>query len=286
LASTRTEPEEKDVEIGYFAGTGNYDPDIFEDAKEIKIYTPYGAPSDLVLVGWIKGKKVAFIPRHGRHHTIPPFRVNYRANVWAMKELGVKRIISPAAVGSLQPEFIKPYEFVVSDQFFDRTTIRRPLSFYEGGLTGHVPFSDPTCDELRRVILDTARELWPKNEVVVHPTPEEEKEKKVFTYVCMEGPRFSTRAESLFYKNQGWSCVGMTAFSEACLCREVEICFASIALITDTDVYGLLPVTAERVAKSMKENVKNVNKLLFEVIPRIPTDKECSCNTVLDYSLY
>jgi 5'-methylthioadenosine phosphorylase len=149
LASTRIEPEEKDVEIGYFAGTGNYDPDIFEDAKEIKVYTPYGAPSDLVLVGWIKGKKIAFIPRHGKNHTIPPFRVNYRANVWAMKELGVKRIISPAAVGSLQPDFIKPYEFVVSDQFFDRTTIRRPLSFYEGGLTGHVAFSDPTCDELK-----------------------------------------------------------------------------------------------------------------------------------------
>jgi 5'-methylthioadenosine phosphorylase len=283
MASIRYKPQET-AEIGYFGGTGNYDPNIFQDVKQIKVYTPYGQPSDLVTVGWIKGRKVAFIPRHGRHHTIPPYKVNYRANVWAMKALGVTRIISPAAVGSLQPEFIKPYEFVVCDQFFDRTTNRRSLSFYEGGLTGHAPFADPTCPELRKLILDTAREVLPK--IVVHPTPKEEKMGKSFTYVTIEGPRFSTRAESLFYKGQGWSVVGMTGFTEACLCREAEICFASIALITDTDVYGLMPVTAERVAKSMRENVANVNKLLFEVFQRIPKERKCSCSTVLDVSLY
>jgi len=283
MASIRYKPQET-AEIGYFGGTGNYDPNIFQDVKQIKVYTPYGQPSDLVTVGWIKGRKVAFIPRHGRNHTVPPYKVNYRANVWAMKALGVTRIISPAAVGSLQPELIKPYEFVVCDQFFDRTTNRRSLSFYEGGVTGHVPFADPTCPELRRLILDTARDVLPK--VVVHPTPKEEKMGKSFTYVTIEGPRFSTRAESLFYKSQGWSVVGMTGFTEACLCREAEICFASIALITDTDVYGLMPVTAERVAKSMRENVANVNKLLFEVFPRIPKERKCSCSTVLDVSLY
>lgn len=282
-ASARTKLKET-AEIGYFGGTGNYDPNIFEDVKQIKVYTPYGAPSDLVTVGWIKGRKVAFIPRHGRNHTIPPYKVNYRANVWAMKELGVTRIISPAAVGSLQPETIKPYEFVVCEQFFDRTTNRRSLSFYEGGYTGHVPFADPTCPDLRRVTLDTARKVLPK--IVVHPTPQEEKEKKPFTYVCIEGPRFSTRSESLFYKGQGWSVVGMTGFTEACLCREAEICFASIALITDTDVYGLLPVTAEQVAKSMRENVANVNKLLFEVFAAIPKTRKCDCGKVLDVSLY
>ncbi len=283
MASERYKPPDW-AEIGYFGGTGNYDPGIFEDAKQIKVYTPYGPPSDLVTVGWIKGRKVAFIPRHGRHHTIPPYKINYRANVWAMKALGVKRIIAPCAVGSLQPETIKPYEFVVCDQFFDRTTTRRSLSFYEGGVTGHVPFADPICPELRRVILDTAREVLPN--VVVHPTPEEEKKGKMFTYVCIEGPRFSTRAESLFYKQMGWSVVGMTSITEAYLCREAEICYAMIALVTDTDVYGLMPVTAERVARSMRENVANVNKLLFEVIPRIPKERSCDCGKVLDISLY
>ncbi|HDN17741.1 MAG TPA: S-methyl-5'-thioadenosine phosphorylase [Candidatus Bathyarchaeota archaeon] len=282
-ASARIKPPET-AEIGIFGGTGNYDPNIFEDAKWIKIYTPYGPPSDLVLVGWVKGRKVAFIPRHGRNHTIPPFKVNYRANVWAMKSLGVKRIISPAAVGSLQPEFIKPYQFVVCDQFFDRTSNRRSMSFYEGGVTGHVPFADPVCPELRRLVLDTAREVLP--DVVVHPTPEEEEKKTSFTYVCIEGPRFSTRAESLFYKKMGFSVVGMTAISEAYLAREAEICFINISLVTDTDVYGLMPVTAERVARSMRENVKNVNKLIYELIPRIPEERSCSCGTVLDYSLY
>lgn len=289
LASERYKPSETDVEIGYFGGTGNYDPGIFQEAREIKVYTPYGSPSDLVTIGWIKGRKVAFLPRHGRNHTIPPYKVNYRANVWAMKSLGVERIISPAAVGSLQPETIKPYEFVVCDQFFDRTTSRRNMSFYEGGLTGHFPFSDPTCNDLRKNILDTSRKILP--DVVIHPTPKEEEEMRVnpfktFTYVCMAGPRFSTRAESYFYKSIGFSVVGMTAMSEAYLCRETEICFASIALITDTDVYGLLPVTAERVIKSMKENVKNVNKLLFEVLTNIPKERNCACATAMDVSLY
>lgn len=282
-ASVRYKPPET-AEIGIFGGTGNYDPSYLEDAKQFKVYTPYGPPSDLVTVGWVKGRKVAFLPRHGRSHTIPPYKVNYRANVWAFKSMGLNRIISPAAVGSLQPEFIKPYEFVIVDQFFDRTTNRRSLSFYEGGLVGHVPFSDPVCPELRRIFLDSGREVLPK--VTIHPTSQEEVEKKSFTYVAIEGPRFSTRAESLFYKGLGFSVVGMTAISEAYLAREAEICFLSIALITDTDVYGLMPVTAERVAKSMRENVANVNKLIYETIPKIPKERNCDCDRVLDVSLY
>ncbi|MGQ9478979.1 MAG: phosphorylase family protein [Thermoproteota archaeon] len=282
-ASVRYKPPET-AEIGVFGGTGNYDPSYLQDAKQIKVYTPYGAPSDLVTVGWVKDRRVAFLPRHGRHHTIPPYKVNYRANVWAFKALGVTRIISPAAVGSLQPEYIKPYEFVIVDQFFDRTTNRRSLSFYEGGLTGHVPFSDPVCPELRRIFLDSGRQVLPN--VKIHPTPEEEAQGKVFTYVTIEGPRFSTRAESLFYKSLGFSVVGMTAISEAYLAREAEICFLSIALVTDTDVYGLMPVTAERVARSMRENVANVNKLIYVTLPKIPRERKCGCATVLDVSLY
>jgi len=283
MASPRIKPQES-AEIGIFGGTANYDPTMLKDAKEIKVYTPYGAPSDFIYVGWVNDRKVAFLARHGKRHILPNYKVNWRANVWAFKELGVKRVISPCAVGSLQPEIIKPYEFVVIDQFFDRTTVRRHLSFYEGGVVGHVVFADPVCPELRRVIIDTAREALPK--VTVHPTPEEEAQKKSFTYVCIEGPRFSTRAESLVYKNHGFSVVGMTAVTEAYLCREAEMCYETIALITDTDVYGLLPVSAERVLKSMRENVANVNKLIYEVIPKIPKERHCPCGITLDTSLY
>jgi len=280
-ASFRIKPEAT-ADIGIFGGTGNYDPYYLEDMKAIKVYTPYGAPSDLVRVGKVKGKKVAFIPRHGANHTIPPYKINYRANVWTMRALGVKRIISPTAVGSLQPEFIKPYEFVVPDQFFDRTSERRNLSFYEGGYVGHVPFADPICPELKELTLKTARRILP--DVKVHPTPDEMSGS--FTYVCIEGPRFSTRAESLFYKKMGFSVVGMTALTEAYLAREAEMCYLNISLITDTDVYGLMPVTAERVARSMKENVKNVNQLLYAIVPELPEERSCHCDTVLDYSLY
>jgi 5'-methylthioadenosine phosphorylase len=177
---------------------------------------------------------------------------------------------------------IKPYEFVVPDQFFDRTSDRRHLSFYEGGFVGHVPFANPVCSELRASILNVGKEILPNT--AIHPTPSEKE--KSFTYVCIEGPRFSTRAESLFYKNMGFSVVGMTAITEAYLAREAEICYVNISLITDTDVYGLMPVTAERVAKSMKENVRNVNKLIYDLVPRIPKEQKCDCSTVLDYSLY
>jgi len=285
MASRRIKiPEDQQAEIGIFGGTANYDPTLVKDTKEIKVYTPYGAPSDFIYVGWMKDRKVAFLARHGKRHIYPNFKVNWRANVWAMKELGVKRIISPCAVGSLQPEKIKPYEFVVIDQFFDRTTTRRSLSFYEGGITGHVSFAKPTCDELRRVIIDTARTVLP--EVVTHPTPEEEAGGEYFTYVCIEGPRFSTRAENDFYRRMGYSVVGMTGVTEAYLCREAELCYDTIALITDLDVDARMPVSAERVMKSMVSNVQRVNRLLYEVIPRIPKERHCECATILDTSLY
>ncbi len=269
------------AEIAVIGGTGNYDPAIVEDSVELKVHTPYGPPSDHIIVGSVKGIKIAFLARHGRGHTIPPYKINYRANIWALKQLGVKRIIGSNAVGTLQPEFIKPYEFVVCDQIFDRT-LRSSQSFYEGGVVGHVEFADPFCPELRKILIETGRKLGLK----IHPTPEEEKENKMFTYVCIEGPRFSTRAESLFYKKHDFSVIGMTLIPESILARELEICYANVALITDSDVYGLMPVTAERVAKSMKENVENFRKLIFAAIDKIPRERNCPCKDILTRALY
>jgi 5'-methylthioadenosine phosphorylase len=199
------EPAET-AEIGIFAGSGNYDPKLIKEPKEIKVYTPYGQTSDNVIVGYVGEKKVAFLVRHQRGHRIPPHKINFRANVWAMKALGVTRIISPAAVGSLQPERIKPGEFVVCDQIVSFTAApRMNQTFFDGGVVGHVAFADPFCAELRRVIVDTAAKLGMKIHV-----KEDSKDHDSFEYVCIEGPRFSTRAESLFYKRQGWDVVGKT----------------------------------------------------------------------------
>jgi 5'-methylthioadenosine phosphorylase len=261
------------VEIGILGGTGNYDPAIFEKPREIKVYTPYGAPSDNVIIGLVKGRRVAFLARHGRNHTIPPHAINYRANIWAFKSLGVTRIISPAACGSLQPETIKPGEFVIATQVFDRTFGQRKDTFFEGGVVGHVEFADPFCPELRKVVIETAHELG-------LPIWEEG------TYVCINGPRFSTRAESLFYKSQGFSVVGMTCYPECALAKEAEICLVNISMPTDVDVYGLRPVNAAAVAESMRKNISNVRKLLYTALEKIPKERKCSCGRILDLALY
>jgi len=196
----------ENAEIGVFAGSGNYDPKIIKEAKELKVYTPYGATSDNVTVGSVGDRKVAFLVRHQRGHRIPPHNINFRANIWAMKALGVTRIISPAAVGSLQPERIKPGEFVVCDQIVSFTAApRMNQTFFEGGVVGHVAFADPFCPELRKTIVETATKLGMK----IHAKGSS-KDHDTFEYVCIEGPRFSTRAESLFYKGQGWDVVGKT----------------------------------------------------------------------------
>ncbi|MFX0200248.1 MAG: MTAP family purine nucleoside phosphorylase [Candidatus Hodarchaeota archaeon] len=269
------------AEIGVFGGTGLYDPELFEDTLEVKIYTPYGEPSDTFTMGQVTGKKVVFLARHNRYHSIPPHKINVRANVWAMKSLGVQRIISPAACGTLQPETVLPGEFVVCDQIFDRTFGQRSDTFFEGGIVGHVPFSDPYCSELRQVILDIGRDLDLKTHrgdpLRIHDSG---------VMVVINGPRFSTRAESLFYKGQGFTVVGMTAYPETVLCREAEICLANISMPTDADVYGLEPVNAQMVVESMKRNIVNIKRLLYAVIPEIPIERHCDCGTSLDVSLY
>jgi 5'-methylthioadenosine phosphorylase len=261
------------IEIGMFGGSGNYDPTIIENPIEVKVFTPFGAPSDHFIVGTAKGRTFAFLARHGRGHTIPPHAINYRANIWGMKALGVKRIISPAAAGSLQPTKVKLGEFVIADQLFDRTFGVRKDTFFEGGPIAHLPFAEPFCPELREVAADTAAKLKYK----VHEKG---------TYVCINGPRFSTRAESMFYHNQGWDVIGMTAYPEAALAREAGICFVNISMPTDYDVHGDEIVTHELVLKTMSQNVERVRKLTFEMIEHIPKEAGCTCQTAMQHGLF
>ena len=262
------------ADIGVIGGSGLYDPGIFEEAKEIKVYTPYGEPSDMIIIGKVKGKKVAFLPRHGRGHRIPPHRINYRANIWALKALGVKWVIAVSAVGSLRMDY-KPGDIVIPDQFIDMTK-RREYTFFEGHTVAHVSLADPFCEHLRRIIIETAKELG----LPVHPKG---------TYICIEGPRFSTRAESWVWKEVFKAdIIGMTLVPEVVLACEAELCYATIATITDYDVWAERPVTAHEVEKVMKENIEKAKKLLYHVIPKLPDepDKElCSCCEALRYAI-
>ena len=261
---------DKDVEIGIIGGSGIYDPEILEDVKEVKVYTPFGRTSSLISLGYHKGRKIAFIPRHGPRHQIPPHRIPFRANIWALKELGVKRIISPSAVGSLREDY-KPSEFVLVDQFIDRTKWRDD-TFYEGGQVCHVSAADPFCPELREMFLKTAKEL----KIPVHDKG---------TYVCIQGPRFSTRAESKLFRSWGVDVIGMTLYPEVVLAREAEICYVSIAMITDYDVWAEKPVSTSEILATMSKNVKNFKKLIVEAIPRIPKERKCLCREALKDAL-
>lgn len=254
--------------IGIIGGTGVYDPELFSKVEERKIYTPFGRPSDMIQVGEYEGVGVAFLPRHGREHTIPPHGINYRANIWALRELGVKSILAPAAVGSLQEDY-SPGDLVFVDQFIDRTRGRRD-TFYEGGQICHISTADPVCPTLHGILCERARSLKLK----AHDRG---------TYVCIQGPRFSTRAESNVFRSWGAEVIGMTMYPECVLAREAQICYSTIAMVTDYDCWmtGRV-VDGMEVVKTMMENVGKVRKLLSDVIPRIPTDGDCSCRHALD----
>ncbi len=254
------------AEIAVIGGTGVYDPEIIEDAKEVKVYTPFGAPSDLVTLGTYEGRKVAFIPRHGRGHQIPPHRINYRANIWALKELGVKQIVASSACGSLRKDY-EPGDFVITDQFIDRTR-GRPDTFYEGGQLCHISSADPICPRLHDFFVNHARKL----ELKVHPTG---------TYVCVQGPRFSTRAESRLFRQWGVDIIGMTLYPECVLSREAEICYVSAAIVTDYDVWAEKPVSTQEVIETMQENSANFKRLIMEALPEIPEERACSCGEAL-----
>jgi 5'-methylthioadenosine phosphorylase len=262
--------KEERAEIGIIGGTGVYDPGLLEDSKEIKVYTPYGKPSDFITIGFFKGKKIAFIPRHAKGHQIPPHNINFRANIWSLKQLGVTRIIAPAAVGSLKGE-LKPGDIVIPDQFIDRTT-GRASSFYDGGKVCHISTADPFCLELSKIAFNTGKDL----KLPIH---------KGGTCVVIQGPRFSTRAESRLYRRWGADIINMTMVPECVLAREAEICYVPIATITDYDVWKERAVSVDEIIRTSKENVNKTRKLLESMIPRIPKERSCICKNALKDAL-
>ncbi len=261
---------EPKADIGVFGGTGFYE--LMKEYEEVKVETPYGSPSDKIAIGEISGKRVAFLPRHGKDHRYPPHMIPYRANLYAFKKLGVKRIIAPCAAGSLQ-KHVKPGDFVVCDQLVNRT-FRRIDTFYDGPIVTHVSFADPYCPELRKIAIDVIKELG----IPLHDRG---------TVVVIEGPRFSTRAESRWYTQMGWEVINMTQYPEAILARELEMCYVNISLITDYDVGiegEVPPVTAEEVMKIFKENVDKAKKVVLKMIERMPLERGCKCGEALKYA--
>lgn len=258
---------EKDVEIGIFGGTGIYDSGLLENPQEIDIDTPYGKPSDTITVGVFNGRKIAFLPRHGKKHSIPPHKINFKANIWAFKELGITRIIAPSAVGSLKEE-LEPGHFALPTQFIDFTK-SRDGSFSENGRVIHISVADPFCPELQSSILQITNNL----DLKMHTN---------CTYVCIEGPRFSTKAESKFYRTTGADIIGMTLVPECQLAREAQMCYASISTVTDYDVWAEKPVTAKEVLETLSKNVEMTKKVLTDLIDKIPKTRSCACAKALE----
>ncbi|MFH1663544.1 MAG: S-methyl-5'-thioadenosine phosphorylase [archaeon] len=255
--------------IGLIGGSGFENPSLFKLEEEKEIKTEFGKPSGKIKIGTIAGKKVAFISRHGEKHTINPTNVNYRANIMALKKLGVKKIIASSAVGSLKEEF-KPGEFAFVNQFIDRTT-KRTQTFYDKKQVCHISVAEPFCSDLREKLIQSAKEL----NLEFHEKA---------TCVVIEGPRFSTKAESNLFRSWNADLIGMTLVPEAVLAREAEICYATIAMITDYDVWKEKPVDVETVLKRMKENSKKLQDLIKKTIPLID-EKDCECNSALKNAL-
>ena len=257
------------AELGLFGGSGFYS--FLDGASDVVVHTPYGPPSDRVAVGEVAGRRIAFLPRHGRNHAIPPHRINYRANLWAMRELGVTRILAPCAVGSLRRD-IAPGTFVVCDQIVDRTSGRGD-TFYDGPVVTHVGFADPYCPELRSLATACGTDLGIPLRVAG-------------TGVAIQGPRFSTRAESAFYAAQGWDVIGMTQYPEVVLARELELCCVNISLVTDYDV-GLegdpkvKPVSNDEVMRVFNANLKRLRSLLLRAIELTPSKRSCPCGSAM-----
>jgi len=258
----------KQAVIGVIGGSGLYDIDGLEAVEEVELSTPFGAPSDAYVKGVLGGVPMVFLPRHGRGHLINPSEINFRANIWGMKRLGVTRIVSISAVGSMR-EDIAPGDFVLIDQFFDRTR-HRPDTFFDQGVVAHVMFADPVCEELRRALLKTAEGLGIKT----HDGG---------TYLNMEGPQFSTRAESRIYRGWGVDVIGMTNLQEARLSREAEICYSTVAMATDYDCWHEEhdDVSVEGVLETMRSNVDRARDLIRQVVPIAATAPTCGCGDAL-----
>ena len=260
------------AEIGIIGGSGLYEMAGVSGLERVALDTPFGAPSDDFEVGELSGRKVAFLSRHGRGHRVSPSTINYRANIHGMKQLGVMRIFSASAVGSLREE-LAPLDLVIPDQFIDRT-LGRAASFFDEGCVAHVGFADPFCPELRKVLLAAARAAGP----AVHEGG---------TYVCMEGPAFSTRAESNLYRSWGAAVIGMTNLTEAKLAREAELCYATLALVTDYDCWhpGHDAVTVEMVIGNLRRNAESAHRTLAAAVAAAPAVRACGCGDALATAL-
>jgi 5'-methylthioadenosine phosphorylase len=259
--------------IGIIGGSGLYNIEGIQKIRKIALTTPFGKPSDKFTIGELEGKEVVFLPRHGKGHRISPSEINYRANIYAMKKLGVDRIISVTACGSLREDF-KPLDFVLPDQFVDRTNQARKMTFFENGMVAHISFADPVCADVVQVVKKAANDLG----FTVHPGG---------TYINMEGPAFSTRAESNLYRSWGMEIIGMTNMSEAKLAREAEICFVSLAAVTDYDCWYKpdQEVTVEIVVQNLLKNVDNAKRILKRAIRNMPQERLCNCGSALESAI-
>jgi len=261
------------AEIGILGGTGLYEIEGMSSVKEIAVDTPFGEASDTFFLGKLEGKKVAFLSRHGRGHRFLPSDINYRANIYGFKKLGVERIISINSVGSLKEE-IQPRDFVLSDQFFDRT--RRKNTFFGDGIAAHISFAHPVCSELSKPMFQTGKEL----KVRIHGSG---------TYLCMEGPSFSTKAESHAYRSWGCDVIGMTSATEAHLAREAEICYVTLNLVTDYDVWHEEEegVSIELILENLKKNIHNAKEVLKQTLRRLPHERSgtCDCASALSTAI-
>src|SRR3989338_9171683 len=259
--------------IGIIGGSGLYKIEGIKNVKEISVTTPFGKPSGKLVLGTIEGKEVIFLPRHGAGHRIPHSHINYRANIFGMKKLGVERIISVTACGSLKEEF-KPLDFVAVNQFVDRTNYARDMSFFSEGIVAHIEFSHPVCEELRSLLYDVGKSL----NLRIH---------NGCTYINMEGPAFSTFAESELYRSWGMDVIGMTNLAEAKLAREAEICYATLAAVTDYDCWHpqAESVTIDMVIQNLLKNAENAKKIIRAVIKNMPAKRDCACQDALKFAI-
>jgi 5'-methylthioadenosine phosphorylase len=260
------------AEIGIIGGSGLYAMPGLTEVREERVPTPFGEPSDVFVLGELEGRKVAFLARHGRGHRLLPSELNFRANIYAMKKLGVERILSVSAVGSLKEEH-KPTDFVIPDQFIDRT-FHRASTFFGEGIVGHVAFGDPVCATVAQTIAKACADV----DVVG---------KQGGTYVCMEGPQFSTRAESNLYRSWGADVIGMTNLQEAKLAREAEICYATAAMVTDYDCWreGHDDVTVDQIVAVLHQNAANAARVVKAAVSAMPKDRSCACASALQYAI-
>ena len=262
----------KQVSIGVIGGSGLYDIDGLKSVRRVQVRTPFGSPSDAITVGTLEGIEVAFLARHGRGHRLNPSEINYRANIYALKSLGVTRVISVSAVGSMK-ESIRPGDIVMPDQFIDLTK-RRASTFFEGGMVAHVAFGDPICGALAQNVFSAGQQVGAR----LH---------RGGTYLCMEGPQFSTKAESRLYRQWGVDVIGMTNMPEAKLAREAELCYATMALVTDYDCWHETEeaVTVEAILDTLHHNVALAKRIVQAVMPALAASRACACGQALDNAI-